>query len=80
VTILQFVRVFGHYARLVDELEVAATGDEFLQELVDVGLAGPDCAERDDLGTSLLRSVGHGDGILVNVETDKELWCRLRHG
>jgi len=41
-------------------------------EPVEVGLAGADGAEERDLGGAILGSVGKGDGILVDVETDEE--------
>jgi len=49
------------------------------QQLVDVRLAGADGADEGDIGGSLLRGVGNGDGVLVDVETDVQRG-RMLHG
>lgn len=60
--------------------EVMAVCKELFQELVDVALPGTEVAEGDDLGTASFLSIGDGDGILVNIETDEKICGRMRHG
>jgi hypothetical protein len=43
---------------------------ELPDQLVDVVLSCADRSERHHLGAALLRRVGDGNGLLVNIETD----------
>jgi hypothetical protein len=43
-------------------------------------LAGADHPQRHDLGPAIFQRVGHGDGVLVNIETNEEHLARLAHG
>ncbi len=68
-------------AGLVNEDEPRGLGLELPEQLVDVALSGADRAQGHDLGAEILRRVGDGDGLLVNVQphVDDGL-ARLFHG
>ena len=67
-------------ARLVDEHERSALGLELPEERVDVALPRADWAQGHDLGPAVLRRVGDGDGLLVDIETTGEGFGRVFHG
>jgi hypothetical protein len=46
----------------------------------DVALPRADRAQRHHLGAAVLRRVRHGDGLLVDIETDVQALARLFHG
>ena len=65
---------------LVAEHEPSALGLKPADLLVDVTLPGADRAQGHDLGAAVLRSVRNGDGVLMDVEPDRESFARLFHG
>ena len=66
--------------RLVGDGERGAFRLELPDQLVDVALSRADHPQRHHLRTAVLCRVGHGNGVLVNIETDEERLARLTHG
>jgi hypothetical protein len=66
--------------RLVHEHEHRALRLELSEKLVDVVLPGPDRPQRHHLGAVVVRCIGDGDRVLVDVETNVEKFARLFHG
>ncbi len=67
-------------AGLVGEQQAAGLRFQGADQFIDIALAGADVAEGDDLRAALFRGVGHGDGLLVHIETDIKGGARLFHG
>ena len=59
-------------AGFVGEHQVGGLAAEVAHELVDVGLAGADGTHEDRFFRAGVGGVGHGDGILVDIESDEE--------
>jgi hypothetical protein len=55
---------------LIDEEQMLGFGQELTDQGIDVTLPGADGAQKDDLGTSLFRGIGHGDGLFVHIQTN----------
>ena len=66
--------------RLVDEHQPRALRLELADQLVDVALPRTDRAQRHHLRAPVVRRVGHGDGLLVDIETNIDRLARLGHG
>jgi hypothetical protein len=58
---------------------VPGFGLKVADEFIDISLPGPYGAQEDDLGRSLLRSIGNGDKIFVYIQTDENRVI-LSHG
>jgi hypothetical protein len=59
-------------AGLIDENPVLRLGLHLTDELINVTLAGANGAEVHDLGAVILRHVGHGNRVFVDIRTDEE--------
>jgi hypothetical protein len=55
---------------LIDEAQMLGLGQELTDQSVDVTLPGAAGAQKDDLGPPLFRGIGHGDGLLVHIQTN----------
>ena len=66
-------------ARFIDKDQVFSLGLHLLNELINVGLPGADGAQVEDLSVVLLGDRGHGDGILVDIQPNREC-ASMRHG
>jgi hypothetical protein len=51
-----------------------------INQFVDVALPGADRAQRHDVSPALLRALGEGNGVLVDIETNEQGPGRLSHG
>jgi hypothetical protein len=67
------------WPRFVSEDDSRGFGLETSREFVDVAEAGADGAEEDDLMGRVLGRIGNGDGVLVDIQTDKKCG-RMVHG
>jgi hypothetical protein len=52
---------------------------EFSDEVIGVGLSGPDSAEVGDLSTVILSDIRDRDGVFMDIKPDVEC-ARLVHG
>jgi hypothetical protein len=52
---------------------------QLTDEFIELTLAGPNVAQGDNLGVGCFGDIGHGDRLLVDIQTDVE-WARLGHG
>src|SRR5712691_808318 len=59
-------------AGLIGDHEAVGLLLEPANEPVDVGRARADAADVGDVGAAVVRDVGHRDGLLVHIETDKQ--------
>ncbi|MCI0627703.1 MAG: hypothetical protein L0387_39640 [Acidobacteria bacterium] len=51
---------------------MSAFGVELADELINVGLAGPDGTEVAHLGVLRIADIGDRDGLLMDIQTDVE--------
>ena len=66
-------------AGFVHKHQLSAFGVEPADELVDVGLAGPDGTEVEDLGVLRIGNLGNRNGLLMDIQTDVQC-ARVFHG
>jgi len=64
---------------LIDQEKRLGLGLERADQGIDVVLPCADGAQEDHLGAPLVRGIGHGDGLLVHIQTDVKR-VRVTHG
>jgi hypothetical protein len=73
------IQPLSTWASFVDKDEVFGLRLKFPDEVIEVTLAGPNGAKKDDLGTVIVGDICHGNRIFVDIQTDGQRG-RLCHG
>jgi hypothetical protein len=63
----------------IDKDQMCGLGWPLAHALITIGLPGANGAEVDHLSVVLCGDIGHGDGVVVDLETDRPC-ARVTHG